>query len=170
MKGRDSKEQARIMTESEWQTRKQRIDTRLRALQPPWGIARYRAGLDLSTLDGIAVEELPTTNGIADYGLFVGGKLLGIIEAKKVTVNPQNVLEQARRYSEGAFQGPDNWNGCKVPFLYASNGEIIWHLDVRPEKRVSRTISNFHTAPALEALFRFDSEPAHNWLLDTPPE
>src|SRR5438105_5877441 len=158
------------MTESEWQTRKQRIDTRLRGVQPPWRIVRYRDGLDFSTLDGVAVEELPTANGPADYGLFVGGKLLGIIEAKKVTVSPQNVLEQAKRYSEGVLQGPGNWHGFKAPFLYASNGEIIWHLDVRPEKRVSRTISNFHTATALEALFAFDSKPAHNWLLDTPPE
>jgi len=83
------------MNEAGWQTRKQRIDTRLRAIQPAWKIARYREGLDLSALDCHAVEELPTANGPADYGLFVAGKLLGIIEAKKVTVNPQNVLEQA---------------------------------------------------------------------------
>jgi len=158
------------VTESEWQTRKQRIDTRLRALQPSWKIVRYRDGLDLSTLNGVAVEELPTANGPADYGLFVAGKLLGIIEAKKVTVNPQNVLEQAKRYSEGAFQGPGNWNGLKVPFLYASNGEIIWHLDVRPNKRISRRLSHFHTAPALEAFFATNTKPAFDWLLDTPPD
>jgi len=56
----------------------------------------------------------------------VKGRLLGIIEAKKVTVNPQNVLEQAKRYAKGVFGGPGNWNGYRVPFLYASNGEIIW--------------------------------------------
>jgi len=129
------------MTESEWQTRKQRIDTRLRAFQPSWRIVRYRGGLDFSTLNGVAVEELPSANGPADGGLFIAGKLLGIIEAKKVTVNPQNVLEQAKRYSEGAFQGPSSWNGLKVPFLYASNGEIIWHLDVRSNKRISRRLT-----------------------------
>ena len=48
------------MNEAEWQTRKQRIDTRLRALQPPWQIIRYRDELDLSALDCHAVEELPT--------------------------------------------------------------------------------------------------------------
>jgi type I restriction enzyme R subunit len=158
------------MNEAEWQTRKQRIDTRLRAIQPPWKIIRYREDLDFAALDGHAVEELPTANGPADYGLFVGGQLLGIIEAKKVTVNPQNVLEQAKRYSEGAFQGPGNWNGFKVPFLYATNGEIIWHLDARPDKRVSRRVSNFHSPAALEALFAFDAKPACDWLLDTPPD
>src|SRR6185503_19912029 len=80
------------------------------------------------------------------------------------------VLEQAKRYGEGATNGSGNWNGYRVPFLYASNGEIIWHLDVRPEKRVSRTVANFHTAPALEELFASNLKPAHTWLLDTPPE
>ncbi|MHB8522635.1 MAG: type I restriction endonuclease subunit R [Limisphaerales bacterium] len=158
------------VTEAEWQTRKQRIDTRLRAMQPPWQIIRYHDGLDLSLLDCHAIEEFPTDSGPADYALFVNGVLLGIIEAKKVTVNPQNVLEQAKRYSSGAFQGPGNWDGFRVPFLYATNGEIIWYLDARQEKRVSRPISNFHTAPALEALFAFDQKPGHDWLLDTPPE
>ena len=35
------------MTKSEWQTRKQRIDTRLRSVNPAWQIMRYREGLDL---------------------------------------------------------------------------------------------------------------------------
>src|SRR6266536_487442 len=158
------------MNEAEWMTRKLRIDTRLRALNPPWQIIPWRAGLATSNLTCHAVTEFPTANGPADYALFVNGVLLAILEAKKVTVNPQNVLEQAKRYAAGAFQGPGNWNGCRVPFLYATNGEIIWHLDARQHKPVSRPISNFHTAPALEALFAFDQKPAHDWLLDTPTE
>ena len=158
------------MHEAEWQTRKSRIDTRLRSLNPPWRILPYCAGLDLSKLSCHAVEELPTANGPADYGLIVDGRLLGIVEAKKVTVNPQNVLQQAKRYAAGAYQGVGNWDGLKVPFLYATNGEIIWFLDTRPAKRVSRRISQFHTADALEALFHYDAKPAHAWLLDTPIE
>jgi type I site-specific restriction endonuclease len=83
-----------MLNESEWLTRKKRIDTRLCAPPPPWKIIRYRDGLNLSSLHCVAVEEFPTENGPADYALFVNGILLGIIEAKKVTVNPQNVLEQ----------------------------------------------------------------------------
>lgn len=158
------------MDESEWQTRKQRIDTRLRSLSPPWQIIPWRAGLDLSTLDRHAVAEFPTANGPADYALFVAGTLLGILEAKKVTVSPQNVLEQAKRYATGAACGPGNWNGLRVPFLYATNGEIIWHLDARSEKPISRRLANFHTAPALSERFALDGRPARQWLLDTPPE
>ncbi|MBE7499731.1 MAG: DEAD/DEAH box helicase family protein [Verrucomicrobiales bacterium] len=158
------------MHEAEWQTRKQRIDTRLRGLNPPWDIIPYHAGLDVARLTRHAVTEFPTANGPADYALFVHGRFLGILEAKKLAVNPQNVLEQAKRYARGAFHGPGDWRGYRVPFLYACNGPMIWFLDVRAEKPVSRQLSAFHTAPALEALFAFDLKPAHDWLLDTPPD
>src|SRR5262245_1601006 len=129
------------MNEAEWKTRKERIDTRLRNCNPSWQIVPWRAGLDVSTLRSHVITEFPTANGPADYAVFVNGQLLGVIEAKKVTVNPQNVLEQAKRYAEGVANGCGNWNGYHVPFLYATNGELIWHLDVRPDKRVSRVIS-----------------------------
>jgi len=158
------------MNEGEWLTRKKRIDTKLRSLKPAWQIIPWRDGLDVFKLTCHAVTEFPTENGPADYALFVNGVLLAIIEAKKVTVNPQNVLEQAKRYAAGATIGPGNWNGLRVPFLYATNGELIWHLDVRADKFVSRPISNFHTASAMEERFAFDAKPAHDWLLDTPPE
>src|SRR6266567_4921853 len=155
-------------TEAEWLTRKSRIDRRLK--QEGWQLVRFTPALNLKALDGTAVEELPTANGPADYALFVKGQLLGILEAKKVTVNPQNVLEQAKRYAAGATNGPGNWKGLRVPFLYATNGEIIWHLDTRAEKLVSRTLSSFHTAAALAERFGFEAGPARRWLLDTPPE
>ena len=90
------------MSEAEWQTRKQRIDARLRSIQPAWNIIRYRENLDLTKLDGVAVEELPTANGPADYALFVRGKLLGIIEAKKVTVNPARLVRRVHLRLAGA--------------------------------------------------------------------
>jgi len=148
-----------MLTEAEWLTRKNRIDTKLRALNPQWQIVPWQENLDTSKLVCHAVTEFPTGNGPADYALFVNGVFLGINEAKKVTVNPQNVLEQAKRYAAGATNGPGNWNGYRVPFLYATNGEIIWFLDVRSPKPVSRQITGFHTAPALEALFAFDPKP-----------
>ncbi|MFQ5709580.1 MAG: DEAD/DEAH box helicase family protein, partial [bacterium] len=148
------------MTEElEWQTRRERINKKLRSVNPPWKIIKYQDGLNTSTLDRHAVEEYPTENGPADYALFVKGLFLGILEAKKVRVGPQNVLEQAKRYSRGARDGVGNWNGYRVPFLYSSNGEIIWHLDVRNPKNLSRQVCNFHTAPALEEfLNRPDSD------------
>lgn len=100
--------------------------------------------------------------------MFVHGKLLGIIEAKKVGVGPQNVLEQAKRYSRGSFKGPGNWNGYHVPFLYSTNGELIYHIDVRDEQNLSRQIANFHTADALTELFNDDKAGSAAWLQATP--
>lgn len=154
--------------ESEWHTRKRRIDARLEKLG--WQILPFSDALDLSSLNKIAIEELTTANGPADYGLFVGGKLLGIIEAKKVTVNPQNVLEQAKRYAAGVFAAAGEWDGLRVPFLYASNGTLIWYLDTRPAKRISRTLSDFHAPESLAARFAENPLPAHDWLRKTAPE
>ena len=154
--------------ELEWQTRRDRINTRLTGLKPAWKIIKYKDGLETSTLDRHAVEEYPTANGPADYALFVKGKLLGILEAKKVKVGPQNVLEQAKRYSKGAFAGPGHWSGYRVPFLYASNGEIIWFLDVRGQKNISRRISNFHTPDAILDFFENDVSKGYERLGSNP--
>jgi type I restriction enzyme, R subunit len=86
-----------MLNEAEWLTRKSRIDSRLK--HRGWRLVPFSPGLNLRALDKTAVEELPTANGPADYALFVKGRLLGIVEAKKITVNPQNVLEQAKRYA-----------------------------------------------------------------------
>jgi type I restriction enzyme R subunit len=147
--------------EAEWLTRKSRIDSRL--TQKGWQLVRFSPSLDLKALDKTAVEELPTANGPADYALFVKGDLLGIVEAKKITVNPQNVLEQAKRYARGVFDAVGQWNGFRVPFLYSSNGTLIWHLDTRPSKHVSRQLSDFHTPEALEERFADDTDKARNY-------
>ena len=141
------------ITENEWRTRKERIDKKLKSLYPAWKIIHTSKVKDFSKLTNHAVEEYPTKKGFADYALFVNGMLLGIIEAKKVSVDPQNVLEQAKRYSKDVIEGIGNWEDYKVPFLYASNGEIIWYLDVRIDKNISRKISNFHTPSALLELY-----------------
>ena len=150
-------------TEAEWLTRKSRIDTRLK--QKGWKLVRFSPELSLNELDKIAVEELPTANGPADYALFVRGQLLGIVEAKKVSVNPQNVLEQAKRYARDVFAAAGEWNGFRVPFLYASNGTLIWHLDARPQKLVSRQLSGFHTPEALAGFFASDTSGARSCYL-----
>src|SRR5205823_1045559 len=74
------------------------------------------------------------------------------------------------RYASGVFDAVGEWNGLRVPFLYASNGTIIWHLDTRTKKLVSRQLSDFNTPEALEARFAHDASASASYLLDTPPE
>lgn len=155
-------------TESEWKTRKTRIDAQLKALNPAWEVIPYKEDLDIRLLTHHAVEEFTTDNGPPDYALFVKGKLLGIIEAKKVSVNPQNVLEQAKRYSRGCKNIIGEWNSFKVPFLCASNGTQIWFADVRENNYNSRELLNFHPPDALEEMFHRNIQKAKQWFVNNP--
>lgn len=152
--------------ESEKITRKNRIDQQLKATG--WLIVPYSEGMDLSGLTNHAIEELQTNNGPADYALVVNGKLLGVVEAKKLEVGAANVLEQAKRYSKGANKTIGEWNQYYVPFLYSSNGELIYYLDARDNKNLSRQIFGFHTPEAMETLFNSNRETAIQWLKEKP--
>lgn len=149
--------------ESEAKTRKSRIDKKLVNLG--WQILPYRLGLNTETFSNHAVGEYPTENGPADYALFVEGKLLGIIEAKKLSVGAQNAMEQAKRYAKGVVHSIGSWNGFMVPFLYSTNGELVFYLDVRSEQNLNRAIADFHTPQALKELYARNDENAYNWFL-----
>jgi type I restriction enzyme R subunit len=151
---------------SEWLTRKRLIDPKLKAAG--WRVVPFNPARSLVAYDRCAIEEYPTDNGPADYALCVSEKILGIVEAKKLTLGPQNVLTQAERYSKGATSNPLNFHGYRVPFLYSTNGEIIWHNDIRHPRSRSRTIARFHTPDALVEKFGCDSEDAWRRLLRTP--
>lgn len=159
-----------MIEELEWQTRRDRINKKLTELPQPWKIIKYQDNLDVSMLTRHAVEEFQTDNGPADYALFVNGKLLGIIEGKKVGVGAQNVLEQAKRYSRGAKNTVGRWGECKVPLLYSSNGENEFFIDVRNEKSLSRKISTFHTPEGLNEIFERGQHYYANLSIHTQPE
>ncbi len=126
--------------EREWKTRKKRIDPRLDALGWKWGKAGTSSVLPFRT------EEEETDNGPADYALWLNSRqLVGVVEAKKVTVGPQNVLTQAERYARGVRGSKFNFEGLRVPFLYSTNGEVFWFHDVRHPLNLSRRVANLHT-------------------------
>jgi type I restriction enzyme R subunit len=135
------------VTESERRTRKSRIDPKLKAWG--WEIVPFDPARPLSKYSRHAIEEYPTANGPADYALVVDGQLLGVVEVKKVTLGPQNVLTQAERYSKGVDGSPFDFHGYKVPFLYSTNGEVLWFQDVRNKLNRSHKIVGFHTPDAL---------------------
>lgn len=105
--------------------------------------------MDLAGYSRYALEEFPTANGPADYALCVDDEILAIVEAKKLSLGPQNVLTQAERYAAGISGSPFNYSGFQVPFIYSTNGEIIWYHDLRNPLNRSRTVATFHTPDAL---------------------
>lgn len=59
---------------------RQLIDARLE--QSGWVVQDLKRVNPMASL-GVAVREYPTSTGPVDYALFVGGKPVGVIEAKK---------------------------------------------------------------------------------------
>lgn len=78
-------------------------------------------GQDLDRYRSSAVEEFPTRSGPADFALCDQGAALAVVEAKKVTLGPQNVLTQAQRYSEGFSVSPKDLR------RWVSSAFLIFH-------------------------------------------
>src|SRR3569833_506265 len=157
-----------MIAEPEIVTRKNRNDKLLQAAG--WDIVHYSAKLDVRLLQHHAVEELPTVFGPADYALFYQGELLGIVEGKKVEVAPKNVLDQAKRYSQGAEETIGDWHGFRVTFLNSTYGELIYYLDIRNRQNIRRQIYNFHTPEGLKSYLKADHSAVIKWLQNNPPD
>ncbi|MFO7902233.1 MAG: DEAD/DEAH box helicase family protein [Pirellulaceae bacterium] len=153
-------------SESEWLTRKKRVDPKLKALG--WEVVPFKEGKDLAEYSHHAIEEYPTKSGPADYALAVDGQLLGVVEAKKVSLGPQGVLQQAERYSKGISDSPFNFRGFRAPFLFSTNGEVVYFQDVRNELELSRKIADFYTPSGLAELISTDVEASYDRLRQLP--
>jgi len=73
------------------------IDAQLNAAG--WSVQDIKV-LNLSASRGVAVREMQSHGGPADYILFVDGKALGVVEAKKEGTTLSAVAEQSARYTE----------------------------------------------------------------------
>ena len=151
------------ITESEWKTRKTRIDPKLDTAG--WRLPRGNA----SPIRGsYRTEEEPTDHGPADYALWVDRQLVAVVEAKKVTIGPQNVLTQAERYSKGLRNSKFDFDGHRCPFLYSTNGEVTWFHDVRHPLNRSRRVAGVHTPNALKEFLGEDFDGSCERLLGLP--
>lgn len=91
-------------------------------------------------------EGLLEGNREADYFLFLNGKAVGVLEAKRKEVNVASdwVSDQAERYTRyvpkcyQAFARP-------LPFIYLSNGENTYFRDCRIEDSDLEEINRIHT-------------------------
>ena len=99
------------------------------------------------TLTAAAIREgLLEGNREADYFLFINGKAVGVLEAKREEVNVVSdvVLEQAIRYTRyvpecyQAYERP-------LPFIYVSNGANTYFRDCRIEDSDLEEINRIHT-------------------------
>lgn len=130
-------------------------------------VIQDRSELNRNAAIGVAVREYPTSNGEADYMLFVGGRIAGVIEAKPKGVTLSGVEEQAAKYISGlpptaavALSPP--------PFQYESTGVETFFKDTRDTEARSRRVFAFHKPETLAAWLKDDST-FRNRLKSMPP-
>ena len=82
---------------------RQTIDEKL--IQSGWAIQNMNE-LNLSSTLGVAVREFPTSTGPVDYALFVDGKPVGVVEAKRDELGESitDVENQSGRYANSKFK------------------------------------------------------------------
>ena len=92
---------------------------------------------------GVAVKEYQTDVGPADYVLFVDGKPVGVIEAKREDeAHKFSVHEtQVEDYSRAKLKYIDHQ---PLPFLYLSTGTVTRFVDMRDPKPRYREVFTFH--------------------------
>src|SRR5262249_57221381 len=146
--------------------RKRRIDPLVNAAG--WTIVPSRDSTDVSGYARHAVTEYPTANGPADYALVIDGAVVGVGEAKRLTVGPHGALTQAERYSRGVQGGAFDFRGFRAPFLYSTNGEVLHFHDARESLNVSRRVKAFHTPAALAEALDRNLTAACDWFTANP--
>ncbi len=145
---------------------------------------RHSAGTRPAKGHNLAIAEWPTASGPADYALFIGTTLVGLVEAKRKRKNVSAAIDQAERYSttisaasDFAFAGGP-WDKHKAPFVFAANGRSylkqietesgIWFRDTRRAANHRRALASWPTPEGLSGLLEIDQDDAAAQLKAMP--
>jgi type I restriction enzyme R subunit len=147
---------------------------------------RYASGARPARGKAMAIAEWPTQSGPADYALFIGTQLIGVVEAKRRNKNVSAAIDQAERYSKGfKFDGGAEaigmpWGDYRAPFVFSANGRPylkqletesgIWFRDARKDTNRRRALVDWFTPDGLKAEFETDRDAAQAALKTQPYE
>lgn len=127
------------------------IDDKLR--QSGWEIQDMKK-INLYATIGIAVREFPTSTGEVDYALFVDGKPVGVVEAKREEIGQSitDVEVQSSRYANSTFK----WikTDYSIRFAYEATDKLIRFTDYEDIKYRSRTVFSFHRPETLRDILQ----------------
>lgn len=150
---------------------------------------RYSKGSRPAKGHNLAIAEWPTNsnvgkNGRADYALFVGMKMVAVIEAKAEHKDipsvidyqgkdyPRNIRAEDKQYTIG------EWGEYKVPFTFATNGRPyleqyktksgIWFLDLRAPSNIPQALHGWISPTGIKELLERNIE-AGNAALKAMP-
>lgn len=150
---------------------------------------RYSNGTRPAKGRNLAIAEWPTdstvgNHGRADYALFIGLQLVGIIEAKAEHKDIPSVIDyQGKDYSrnirvEDAQYQVGTWGSYKVPFTFATNGRPyleqyktksgIWFQDLRNPSNVPKALRGWMSPENLLDLLGKDIDAGNRALEQMP--
>ncbi|ALL08709.1 restriction endonuclease subunit R [Pedobacter sp. PACM 27299] len=127
----------------------------------------------------MAIAEWPCGNLWADYALFIGTELYGLIEAKKYGLDISTNLQQSKVYAAELqeLQGTKllgQWGNFKAPFLFSTNGRTylkqietksgVWFLDTRNSFNNARPLQGWYQPEGLKKLYEADLQEANTKL------
>ena len=138
---------------------REQIDARLE--MSGWVIQDLKKVNPMASL-GVAVREYPTSTGSVDYALFVDGKPVGVVEAKKDAAGENiTVVEgQSGRYANSTFKYITM--DYKIRFAYEATGQLTRFTDYADIKYRSRPVFSFHRPETLQALLAKDDTIRNN--------
>ena len=101
-------------------------------------------------------EAILSENKRADYFLLLGGKVVGLLEAKRAERNVRDnaVAEQAEGYARGVpnFYQSDYKT---IPLVYLSNGEELYFKDMRKGSSSYQKIQRIHSPSEIVEMLAF---------------
>lgn len=119
----------------------------------------------------------------ADYALFIGLDLVGLIEAKAIDKDVSAILgSQGREYAasilaSGGARALGPWGDYRVPFIFAANGRPylrqyeeasgVWFQDLR-RRAAPRALKGWMSPDGLRTLLETDTEQGGRALAELP--
>ena len=150
---------------------------------------RYSKGTRPMKGRNLAIAEWPTEtaegkHGFADYALFVGLKLVGVVEAKKAATDIPGVIDyQCKEYARSIKAEHKEyiirrWGEYKVPFVFATNGRKylrqietksgVWFQDLRSKSNAPKPLQGWIDPMGIMELLEKDVDAANESLRTTP--
>lgn len=133
----------------------------------------------------LAIAEWPTdsklgTNGYADYALFIGERMVGIIEAKSYDKDIYSTIDfQCKDYATSIKESDapyldGSWGKYKIPFIFSTNGRPynqqfetksgVWFSDLRNPSNTPEALHDWFSPMGIEELLEKDPEEGNEKL------
>jgi type I restriction enzyme R subunit len=153
-----------------WEVDTNRLNYKLKKTLPQRGI-------------NLAISEWPCQSKWADYALFIGTELYGIVEAKKYASDISTDLTQSKIYAELVQPAHEasllgKWQNYDVPFLFSSNGRPyleqiktksgVWFLDVRNPHARAKALQGWYSPEGLVKLYEKKIKESEDKLQNEP--